>query len=219
MIKPMLFNTEMVRALLSGQKTETRRLVKPTHLIKHPEVQEKKLIEKLCEPPCEPGDVLYVRETWGEDKNGFIYKADFSDADLEKIACVTKWRPSIHMPKKAARIFLKVTGVRVERLFDSFFKSGSSIQDLRAEGIHIPEVCAECIETYDYPCCNDEDAEGSECGNLDSVRDEFAKLWDSTIKPADLDRFGWAANPWVWVISFERCDKPEEICGGGKQWS
>lgn len=230
-MKPILFNTEMVRAILNGEKTTTRRLVKPAHLrvlksqyyIEHPEVQEKTLIEKLCEPPYQPDDILYVRETWGDYRECepcgalyYMYRADYSDGATTTthpdgtVFDLPRWRPSIHMPKEAARIFLKVTEVRVERLFDSFFAPGATIFNLRAEGINTTEVCAECIETYGYPCCNDEDAEGSECGNLDDVRDEFAKLWDSTIKPADRDRFGWRANPWVWVISFERCEKPEE---------
>lgn len=236
-MKPILYNTEMVRAILSGQKTVTRRLVKPQFegirtdgitedkwdLFVSPKtgwiyygdlMRQLTVLNKPVKSQYRPGDILYVRETWGEDKNAFIYKADFSDADLKKIACVTKWRPSIHMPKEAARIFLKVTDVRVERLFDSFFKPRATIFNLRAEGINTPEVCAECVETYGYPCCNDEDAEGSECGNLDGVRDEFAKLWNSIIKPADLDRYGWAANPWVWVIEFKRCDKPEESNNG-----
>ena len=84
-----------------------------------------------------------------------------------------KWRPSIHMPREAARIFLRVTGVRVERLQDvKYF-------DCLAEGIPYRQMEADIVQ-------------------------DFAALWDRTIKPADLPTFGWAANPWVWVIEFER---------------
>jgi len=118
-LKPILFNTDMVRALLAGRKTVTRRVVKPQHLRvldspyhkEHPETPDKVLLEKLCEPPYRPGDLLYVRETWTQDGDVYRYKAGFCDQNR-------KWRPSIHMPKEAARIFLRVTDVLMERLQD-----------------------------------------------------------------------------------------------------
>lgn len=116
------------------------------------------------------------------------------------------WRPSIHMPREAARIFLWVADVRVERLQDSFCRHGSAILLLQREGIDIGEQCRDCIKAYGSPCCSDDD---SECGVLDEVRGEFSDLWDSTIKPADRDLYGWAANPWVWVITFERISREE----------
>ncbi len=94
------------------------------------------------------------------------------------------WRPSIHMPKEAARIWLKVTNVRVERLQDI------TVEDALAEGMD------------KYIRLN---------GELDenSIITSFIGIWNSTIKKSDLDRYGWEANPYVWVIEFEVCDKPE----------
>ncbi|MBQ6756798.1 MAG: hypothetical protein IJP43_07675 [Oscillospiraceae bacterium] len=212
--KPILFNTEMVRALLEGRKTETRRLVKPAHLkvlesqyhIVHPEVQEKALIEKLCRPPYQPGDILYVRETWQYggplDSNDqvvepyqYYYAADGDPFDRWLNDDGTyhdgmKWRPSIHMPKEAARIFLRVTDVRVERL-----------QEIDEAGA-VSEGCEKGSQPVGGGPFGIEDDPGEW-----TAREHFVELWDSTIKPIDLDRYGWAANPWVWVIEFERCEK------------
>ena len=127
-IKPILFNTKMVRAILDERKSCTRRLVKhgvesilnsPYHKA-HPEVEDKQIISKLCQPPYQPGDILYVRETWSEgyEERTYIYRADDKLADLPTFKESSKliYHPSIHMPKEAARIWLKVTDVRVERL-------------------------------------------------------------------------------------------------------
>lgn len=143
-IKPILFNGEMVREILDGRKTCTRRVIKhnadailnsPYHM-EHPEVEDAWLIKKLCRPPYEPGDILYVRETWQylyeldgneqviEDTGKYYYAATdtipfdtYVDENGVKHDNVP-WRPSIHIPKEAARIWLKVTDVRVERLQD-----------------------------------------------------------------------------------------------------
>ena len=191
-IKPMLFNTEMVRAILSDKKTCTRRVVKPRFggsLEVHEDVAgTPRLCEKcgtLChglKPPCQPGDVLYVRETWARlysadnPQGRYVYKAT-DEYPFGESGYIVKfrWFPSIHMPKEAARIFLRVTDVRVERLQDC--------GNMQAKD----EGCT---------CCA-----------------QFARLWDSTIKPADLDCHGWAANPWVWVIVFEQISK-EAAMGG-----
>ena len=143
-IKPILFNTEMVRAILDGRKTCTRRVIKHNvdailnspYRMEHPEVEDAWLIKKLCRPPYEPGDILYVRETWEHfdccscegdehgncpkepqksviDKRGYgcyMYRA------TDEISGDAKWHPPRYMPKEAARIWLKVTDVRVERL-------------------------------------------------------------------------------------------------------
>lgn len=226
-MKPILFNTEMVRAILEGQKTVTRRVVKHQHLAvldsryhrEHPEVPDRVLLEKLCQPTYSPDNILYVRETWQKvggvvTPGKYIYLADYTGTPI-------RWRPSIHMPREAARIFLRVTGVRVERLQDSFSAPISPIFALCAEGMDIGDDCRECIEEYGEPCCVetvDEDGSnmyGGECGLLDSIRGEFSELWDNTVKPADRDQYGWAANPWVWVISFERISK-EEAAGDGE---
>lgn len=195
-IKQILFNTEMVRAILMGQKTCTRRVVKgfipddavwgytvftPKGYISCRGVYADEYGEKFFRLLYQQGDILYVRETWCKgswmnEKERYYYKADDND-----FLCT--WHPSIHMPKEAARVWLKVTDVRVERL-----------QDIDGKG---------CVK------------EGIEEEPLKDVGEEFVKgmyhdLWDSTIKKSDLDRYSWQANPWVWVIEFERCEKPKE---------
>ena len=186
-IKPILFNTEMVRAILDGRKSCTRRIVKhdvgailnsPYHK-EHPEVADKQIISKLCIPPYQPGDILYVRETWKKAPNGYYYE----DWQRNDIADVTKWKPSIHMPKEAARIWLKITDVRVERLQEI------TIDGIRSEGLSSMAV---------------------HVGDMEIAVKEWELLWNSTIKKSDLDRYGWAADPWVWVIEFVQCEKPKE---------
>ena len=190
--------------------------------------------------PYQPGDVLYVRETWNVNnlreegakvEAGFIYKAaDAPDYDFRWVETTLdtfakyeadmsvyfdKWRPSIHMPKEAARIFLRVTDVRVERLQDSFNAPITPILAVQAEGIDIGDTCRECLETYICPCCvealDDDGTTLGECGMLDENRGEFSDLWDGTIKKRDLPRLGWACNPWVGVYSFERITKEEAV--------
>ena len=201
-IKPILFNkqisTEMVRAILDGRKSCTRRICKDANEYTVPDMEfynadrrtyavhnfadkehteQLSIAERTC-PIC-PGDILYVRETWKKAPNGYYYYEDWQRND---IADITKWKPSIHMPKEAARIWLKVTDVRVERLQE------------------ITEVQAQ--------------AEGCNSGLLTgacTARGQFEDLWNSTVKKSDIDRYGWDANPYVWVISFERCEKPEGV--------
>lgn len=217
-IKPILFNTEMVRAILDGRKTCTRRLVKPQPDEKHTyplgfvtDSTEKKEVGRFGfgideyggsiqyeKPPYQPGDILYVRETWKKAPNGYYYYETWQRAD---IADVTKWKPSIHMPKEAARIWLKVMDVRVKRLQEM------KPVDVIKEGAY-PD-CWDCLNTYGESgsqCCYGTE---EECGQCDEVMMEWEKLWNSTIKKSDLDRYGWDANPWVWVIEFERCEKTE----------
>lgn len=203
-IKPILFNTEMVQAILDGRKTCTRRIVKgaipddamwgytmftPKGCISCRGVYADGYGEGFYKLPYQPGDILYVRETWCKgswmnEKERYYYKADDND-----FHCV--WHPSIHMPKEAARIWLKVTDVRVERLQDITFDS------CKNEGIY------DDYKTYSEAYAN----------NLRRVAypKAFARLWDSTIEKSDIDRYGWNANPWVWVIEFERCEKPKEV--------
>ena len=140
--------------------------------------------------PCEPGDILYVRETWGHpislnsDKQ-YVFRADkIAESGFKNDSHI--WYPSIHMPKEAARIWLKVTDVRVERLNDITDK------DAEREGAQ-----------PDYPFDYDVD----KWPNLE----HFKKIWNSTIKKSDIDRYGWDANPYVFVIEFERCEKPEGV--------
>lgn len=211
-IKPILFNTEMVRAILDGRKTCTRRVAKnvPDHTHRIEPVYENGRFQfdcfyssyvaaldadadfcMPCFPPYQQGDILYVRETWCKgswmnEKERYYYKADDND-----FHCV--WHPSIHMPKEAARIWLKVTDVRVERLQEC---GEGWCTDIEKEGIVTPQDAILYI---------------SDDAFHDALRMEFQKNWDSTIKKSDIDRYGWNDNPWVWVIEFERCEKPKEV--------
>lgn len=196
-IKPILFNTEMVEAILEGQKTQTRRTVKQPPIVGDIMRDEKGWYYEdgtrnghSLIPQFSTGDILWVRETWGKltecdvfppyepHEERFIYRADRGDPDHFQ----AKWHPSIHMPKEAARIFLRVKDVRVERL-----------QDMD-EDAAIAEGIADSPAVTDSPLLR------------------FTELWDKTIRREDLREFGYHANPWVWVIEFERCEKPEGWC-------
>lgn len=231
-VLPILFNTDMVRAILDGRKTVTRRVLK--NLPKDAEYvgqledsfdpwDEKDIGKSMfktsllptekagcifIKPPYQTGDILYVRETWQECcrntihsqivHNKYCFKAS---VDNPIYGCIDRecgqicnWKPSIHMPKEAARIWLKVTDVRVERL-----------QDITTEQILREGANTEAIKHYikQMPDQTDEWIDAAH-------KVEFQQLWDSTIKKSDIDRYGWDANPWVWVIEFERCEKPEK---------
>ena len=233
-IKAILFDTEMVRAILEGRKSCTRRIVKPQQLIGMlpdkckngaPEkfLKEKKLMFKpYCDmtdielintaykAPYQPGDILYVRETWEHfeccccegDEHGNCYREPQQSALNKSCGCYmyratdeiygdAMWHPSIRMPKEAARIWLKVTDVRVERLQDITEEGAKKEGAIDNRGfIHSPN---------------------NEYDNVHTAREHFVKIWNNTIKKSNLDRYGWDASPWVWVIEFERCEKPEEI--------
>ena len=234
-VLPILFNTDMVRAILDGRKTVTRRVIKTQPKFRlcytfagcnhgtwsYPNDtayefwgeeyrlpdcitdDDKKMVWK---PPCHTDDVLYVRETWApiypdkesNEVRGYLYKEDSLEEydkrypDGGDYQWEGKWHPSIHMPKEAARIWLKVKDVRVEHLQDI------SEEQAKAEGaidnggfIHSPD---------------------NEYNSIHTAKEHFKQIWNSTIKKSDLDRYGWDANPWVWVIEFERCEKPEGWC-------
>jgi hypothetical protein len=222
-IKPILFNTEMVRANLDGRKSCTRRIVKPQPQgrlcytfagcdcgtwgypsktayenwgdeYKLPEDITDEELKKRWKPPYHTDDILYVRETWCKGLERYIYRADYSDTEKfyrNGKEIEMKWKPSIRMPKEAARIWLKVTDVRVERL-QEITEAGAE-----AEGavnnigmIHAPD------NEYDH---------------IHTAKEHFIEIWNSTIKKSDIDRYGWDANPYVWVIEFERCEKPEGV--------
>lgn len=201
-IKPILFNTEMVRAILGGRKTCTRRLPNKRVVEDYFSYEawamsvatdgcKKKTEKQFYEqyPPYQTGDILYVRETFYMDENCILYKADnenltgYRNMSGEDIS--VKWRPSIYMPKEAARIWLKVTDVRVERLQEITDK------DAEQEG-------AQPDNPFDYDV--------DKWANLE----HFKEIWNSTIKKSDRERYGWDANPYVLVIEFERCEKPED---------
>lgn len=227
-VLPILFNTEMVRAILDGRKTCTRRVIKPqpqsrlcyTYAGSHkgcigkwtypnkgaheflgeeyklPENIKDEELSKRWNPPYHTDDILYVRETWKKAPNGYYYYEDWQRND---IADVTKWKPSIHMPKEAARIWLKVTDARAERL-----------QDITEE-----QACMEGTDPWDEVCYENNGwhprFSDPDSGGAPNMVDGFHKLWNSTIKKSNLDRYGWDENPYVWVISFERCEKPEGV--------
>lgn len=239
-IKPILFNSEMVRAILESRKSCTRRVVKPQQFIGMlpdkfkngaPEefLKEKKLMFKpYCDmtdielintaykAPYQPGDILYVRETWEYfeccccegDEHGNCYREPQQSALNKSCGCYmyratdeiygdARWHPSIHMPKEAARIWLKVTDVRVERL-----------QDITPKGAESEGVGNLFYDDIGYGEKNYGTEVDPEYG---IAKEQFAWLWESTIKKSDLDRYGWDANPYVWVIEFERCEKPEGV--------
>ena len=196
-MKPILFNTEMVRAILDGRKTQTRRVIKSLDGLSFYRAEpsedayealgkwdffygwlEGGVMFDACasvKAPYSIGDILWVRETWNHVKFGlgdwhYEYRADYDETSKWRNGSFAQWRPSIHMPRDAARIFLRVTDVRVERL-----------QDIDDDGVV---------------------AEGLEIGA------QIDELWNRTLSKSSRAMFGWDANPWVWVIEFERCNKP-----------
>lgn len=240
MEKPILFNTEMVKAILAGRKTQTRRLIKPqpegqlSYIFggSHPgkwtymsrseakawDVDESVIHEeegKFWTPPCHGDDVLYVRETWfyeshmedltagnpdlpsGRYKHRYVYYADQPDYPVNVGVGATGWRPSIHMPKEAARIWLKVTNVRCERLQDISFA------DIQAEGMDMDEW-------YEYD--EWQHSVGDGMGDIPVIFENpyhffGSRVWDRTMKNLEqYEKYGWDTNPWVWVIEFERVE-------------
>lgn len=196
--KPIPFYTEMVRAIQDGKKTVTRRKAKP-----QPPKEANGIYERMdngnfqlkvapyetiydyeIKPPYETGDYLYVQETWAIvgsvllNEWRYVYEADGKGKQ-----CFDKsfWKSLKHMPKEAARIFLRVTDVRVERL-----------QDINGYG-----VLAEGVNNG-----KSNPTMGARWENMQLMA--FSELWNSTVKKSDLECYGWNANPWVWVISFER---------------
>ena len=200
-VLPILFKTEDVRATLEGRKSCTRRLVKflpgknPnwTGYIKDGAMlyngKNEPCIEKA---PYKQGDILYVRETWhkyikrvGKGESCHLaefygYKASIANSEDAN----EPWKSPACMPKEAARIWLKVTDVRVGRLQEI------TVDGIRNEGLSSVAVHA---------------------GDMEIAIEEWKILWNSTIKKSDLDSYGWDASPWVWVIEFERCEKPEGV--------
>lgn len=176
--KPILFNTEMVKAIQNGTKTVTRRVVKPKYTNTKIILKNGIPFETVGAPattveiksPYQVGDILYVREAfWHGVDDVYEYKAD-NEPDMGYI-----WSPSIHMPKEAARIFLRVTDVRVERLQD--ISDEDMLRDFN--------ICPEAVTALG--------------------KNVFAEpIWNSTIKKEDLDKYGWIVNPLVWVYEFER---------------
>lgn len=134
-----------------------------------------------------------------------MYMADFSEMELRYLRDKHfRWRPSIHMPKELARLFLRVTDIRAERLQDisnaDILWEGVLPRALKAHGCE----CAWAVEgCRDEPCANRDAYERL------TYRYPFSELWDGTMRPAEREKYGWRADPWVWVIRFEQVEKPE----------
>lgn len=192
----MIFNGEMVRALLDGRKTQTRRPVKFQLIDKNMgcELAGNELAGELAagdywnSPFGKPGDRIWVRETWAEAGAGApdlkLYRADYPEhvpAHYENVppADEIRWTPSIHMPRWASRLTLEITCVRVERL------NSISQEDAQAEGMEL---------TGWRPTYSDPDSGGE----VWTPYDNFAQLWESIYGEES-----WKANPWVWVIEFK----------------
>ena len=212
--RPILFSTEMVKAILDGRKICTRRLVKFL-LGKNPQwtgyIKDGLMLYNGKNEPCiikapyQSGDILYVRET--RQEAGSVYDFDYVIVDTEKYyyaagseaSCFDfwvdpetgehkdpmPWRRSIHMPKDAARIWLKVTNVRVERL--------QEITEAEA-------ILEGAIDNRAFI-----HSSNNEYDHIHTAREHFIDIWNSTIKESDRAVYGWDANPYVWAIEFERC--------------
>jgi hypothetical protein len=190
--RPILFGTDMVRAILEDRKTHTRRIIKlPKWSMGNWEDFESdgKTATIICQntgcqadikPLYKVGDILWVRETWCElPKHSYHYKANYGtekDQIFYQSVVDPKWHPSIHMPREAARLFLRVTNIRVERLQDI------SSNDAKNEGIR------------DYAV-----QKNLACYWVTA----YSRLWDEIYKKQGC---GWDKNPWVWVIEFERVE-------------
>lgn len=177
--RPILFSGEMVRALLDGRKTQTRRVIKP---IKGEGLDPAGIyhfhpgdLELMRCPYGKVGDLLWVRETfvdWPTDDGSLIYRADDSGDDYNDYGLrFFNWKPSIFMPKWASRLTLEITDIRVERL-----------QDISGEGC-IAEGLSSYMREHDA-CCD--------------LKNQYQALWQR-INGVE----SWRANPWVWVIDFK----------------
>lgn len=226
-MKPILFNTDMVRAILEGRKTVTRRdpfQTPPDYDVLKGLYRDSK--ERLCalfqcgnDPTTEAtyarydrGDILWVRETFRIDylsnipgvgrvqyKDGTYMDIRFDAERYDMMRRAQRkpgWRPNENMPREAARIFLRVTGVRVERLQEI------TPQQAMAEG---QPRCTGSITI----CGGSTSCQSCE-GSFGNARQWFSEVWDSTIDPKDRAAYGWNANPWVWVIELQRISKEED---------
>lgn len=230
--KPILFNTEMVKAIKDGRKTQTRRVCKGQG--------ECSPVQCGYYPPYKPGDILWVRETWSTHYDGihddlqFCYKADGLNLKSECLPGENnRWYPSIHMPKEAARIFLRVKDVRVERLCqitpqDAVSEGISRLFDhmTKAEyeewanrsGVQVPQH-EQSWTNYMWHGRFGAHGMGNklsdawpwQASGYEYPRLSFSSLWNSTVPLKEWDNYGWDANPWVWVIEFERCEKPSDF--------
>lgn len=214
MDKPIIFSTDMVKAILAGRKTQTRRVIKP-----QPEGQPMYCYAggsnrdirkwhhggKKYKPPCNGDDILWVRETWADNipgcPNGITYRADHIDPYGNGPAHPINWKPSIHMSRAISRISLLVKCVGVERLQDI------TEDDAKAEGVQEDYpmdsiYCPTCggsgaIGTYNRTTLGYMDVD---CSSCDTAIKRYKNLWDSINAKRG---FSFNSNPWVWKISFE----------------
>jgi hypothetical protein len=211
-MKPILFSTEMVRAILDRRKTQTRRIVKPQPPADN--IDSETIVERddcmgypamVASWECETdfhnvkfpygviGDILWVRETWQKMEEGyknihgkpFIYQADWLEGGKGKIAHGGKWKPSIHMPKEACRLFLKIKDIRVERLHQI------------TENDAISEGAPDTLKIDDLRVMNGMDWTIPRPFLMHQFG--FMAIWCKINSPEN-----WLQNPWVWVIEFER---------------
>lgn len=205
----MIFNAEMVRAILDGRKTQTRRPVKfPVHdknlgceLAGNELAGELSAGNYLNSAFGKPGDRIWVRETWNKYGGLLTYRADHDWIDdmRKETVCTAKWVPSIHMPRWASRILLEITSVRVERL------NAISEEDAQREGVHT-EIWDQTVVARNYAVrdeffqfWSDDIPHYVEMNQL--YRSSFRSLWESIYGEES-----WKANPWVWVIEFKRVE-------------
>lgn len=228
-MKPILFNTQMVQAILEGRKTVTRRVIKQKYNNTHIEWKNDKFGQQIIElqneeegvtniggvqkvlgfryiqPPYRKGDILYVRETWAKVKgeSRYLYKADKVDFIYKELHSSWKWNPSIHMPKEAARIFLRVTNVLVAKLQDI------TENDAYREGVmkaHDPT-----FNTDYWYYKEGQNYSNGKCWAENARQCFLWGIWNGTLKkPKEYERYNQNRNPWVWVIEFERTEKPNE---------
>lgn len=183
---PILFSTDMVQAIIDGRKTQTRRVMK------NPEVSMQN-----C-PYGQPGDVLWVRESFGYTNACELrYKANAEQPKYDKPH--TGWKPSIHMPKTACRIWLQVVSVRAERLHDI------SEDDAIAEGVKLHEKGVVYLNYQDQKW-----GLTQFIYNCRTAKESFSSLWKMINGFRD-EPYAWLKNPWVWRIEFKRIDKPENF--------
>ena len=212
--KPILFNTEMVRAILERRKTATRRVVKPqpkTQLFSVPigTCWDGYFCEKdspvMVRPPYFPGDILYVREAFFKDALRYMYKANYSDSEKffqnDKEVSI-KWRPSIHMPREAARIFLRVKDVWVERLQDIQERGPASAEKEESRGIKLMDEIQYIIEHQLIDLvrhCDVETNEGKK--EIQSVAKTYAENM-APIKPSYLGLIDWSVAALGVLVGF-----------------
>ena len=183
--RPILFSGAMVRAILGGRKTQTRRVIKPQPAATErgrPWCSMEDLLARC--PYGQPGDELWVRETFAYiDEKHVIYRAS-EGIEVEEVLGrkLHSYKPSIHMPRWASRIQLRVTGVRVERVQEI------TDEDVVAEGIDIGKA----PYPEDQPMLRDFDVD---------FETAFRDLWDSINAKRG---YSWKSNPWVWVVTFAK---------------